>query len=175
MRLQRGYHHQVGLWIGAEQEYVLARVRETTFHIERMRAIVPLPDAQPQSRGATCARRRLDALHQRRRDATAVPLAEDIEPPELKRIRAGHALGQVSGAQLRIRDRTAIRLDQQRRDVAIAQLARLLINAVGAREVQRISVGSLVAANVSWKVRRASSASTSASLTLAGRICTGQW
>ena len=144
--VERRHHHQVGLGIGAEQEYVFPGVGETTFRIEGAGAIVSLPHAQPQGPGAPVARLGLHALHQRLRDTPAVPLVTDVKTPQLDRTRPGHAVGHVIAAHLRISDRRAALLDQQRRDVTVEQLARLYDpHRTAWARCSAMSAGSLVA------------------------------
>ena len=137
------HHDPIGLRIGAEQEYVFAGVGETTFRVERPGAIVPFPYAQPERLRAALRAPRLHALHQRLRDAAAMPRRDRRRSATTRSGARRHAFRNVIGADLRVGDATAALLDQQRRDVTIGELARLLIDTVGALEMQR-HVGGVV-------------------------------
>src|SRR6478672_5918678 len=80
------HHDEVGLQIGAEQEWLRSRRMEVPLLIEPDRARVALPHAEPD--GILAATRRFEecALHQRRTDARTQRRLARVQPRDLERV-----------------------------------------------------------------------------------------
>ena len=120
----------IGLCIAPHHEHVCADIDEVALPVERLCALVALPHSEPQRSSIGPAGFRIDALHQRLREATTVPLPGEVEPPQFDRRVAIHARRRWPAPELCVSNELTVGVDEQRRDVGICQLSTLLERAV---------------------------------------------
>src|SRR5687767_1944534 len=129
-------HDQVALPVLAEHECVRAHDVEPELAVERHGLRVVLPDSEPQD-VATLPRRRVEGvLHQRARDAAAMPLGDDVEAREFGRTPCGDACVRAREPQLREADHAALGFREGGDQAALPDLALLDLGAEDLRAMR---------------------------------------
>lgn len=96
----RAGHHQVSLQVLTQREHLLAHFDEAALRVERDRARVPLPHAEPERRSAVPARRVDAGVHQQGPHALSVEARVNVEALDLAGRRRRNAPGPHADAQL---------------------------------------------------------------------------